>query len=125
VKRVRRVAPKSHYDWLDEHFETFLTRVYVAAERDPEHAKGEKGLISAHGDKCYAYREEWAAAGIPFEHGVAVYLLSYLYPWSNTVRKTDGGWVAPKDWVIAEYPKYKGHMPAAYKAVQQQQQESK
>lgn len=93
----------SHYDWLNEHFEEFL-----------EALGGDwrtcGGIISAHGDKCYSYRDIWYAAGIPFSHGVAIYLLSYIAPWYKEVRDTDNGWVDPFQWVIDSYPKFKKYL---------------
>jgi hypothetical protein len=71
---------------------------------------GDGGIV-AHGDKCYSYRSEWESKGIPFEHGVAIYLLTYLRPYSKEVRETSNGWVAPKDWVIANYHKFVNHLP--------------
>jgi len=110
----RHTRPANHYDWLDQNLETFLDTVFakypVTAERQ---GKEYLGMISAHGDKCYTYRDMWNAAGIPFEHGVAIYLLSYLTPWSEGVRKTRTGWVPVDTWVISQYPTFKDDLPAA------------
>jgi len=73
------------------------------------------GMITAHGDKCYGYRAEWDAAGIPFEHGVAIYLLTYCSPYSKESRETEEGWVDPWRWVIANYERFKPHLPPAFK----------
>ena len=95
----------SHYDYLDEHLPAFFEAVGVAWE-------GNAGIVLAHGDKCYTYHYEWEEAGIPFAHGLAIYLLSYCYPYSQEVRETpDGGWVPPKDWVRANYDRFKAHLP--------------
>lgn len=90
----------SHYTWLDIHFETFLAAVGGSW-------KTCGGIITAHGDKCYSYKRLWEDASVPFSHGVAIYLLSYLSPWSKEVRETAHGWVAPCQWVIDNYSKFK------------------
>lgn len=71
-----------------------------------------RGIIVAHGDKCYGYRDIWNAEGIPFAHGVAMYLLTYCYPFDHEVRQTEErGWVDPYKWVIENYPRYKDLLP--------------
>lgn len=62
-------------------------------------------LSVAHGDKCYGYRDVWEKAGIPFNHGALVYLLTHMNPYSQQVRQTDSGWVPVEDWVIDFYKK--------------------
>lgn len=95
----------NHYDWLEKHLPTFLDSV----------GKGDwisaRGLISAHADKCYSYRSRWEEEGLHFFHGAAIYLLSYLSPWSTEVRETKGGWVAPADWVIQNKDRFLPHLP--------------
>ena len=63
------------------------------------------GMIVAHGDKCYSYQQYWEKQGIPFAHGVAIYLVSYLPPYNKEVRVNapDGSWVAPMNWVADNY----------------------
>jgi hypothetical protein len=87
----------SHYKWLDVNLKQFFANVGIDMER------GNGGIISAHGDKGYSYRDEWERAGIPFEHGMAIFLLSYITPFANEVRDTPGGWVPPVKWVLANY----------------------
>jgi len=95
----------NHYDYLDEHLPAFFEAVGVAWE-------GNGGIIVAHGDKCSSYKDGWEEAGIPFPHGAAIYLLSYCHPYSLEVRDTpDGEWVPPKDWVKANYDRFKAHLP--------------
>lgn len=91
----------NHYDWLDKYLPPFLNKLNIDFNtRCP-------GIISAHADKCYTYRSKWENTGIPFPHGVAVYLLTYLNPYANTVRETNQGWIPPEKWVIDNYPKFK------------------
>jgi hypothetical protein len=109
----------NHYKYLDAHLPTFL---YLLLN-DDEHF----GLVGAHGDKCYQYREYWKAKGIPFEHGCLIYLLSYLYPYSSEVRETrtynneDGSkldtWVDPCKWVIQMYEELLPHILEAEREV--------
>lgn len=91
----------SHYDYLDRTFPSFLKKLGINFEdRCP-------GIIVSHGDKCYAYEGKWEENNISFEHGVSLYLLTYLRPWSEEVRETKNGWVDPSDWVINNYEKFK------------------
>lgn len=94
----------NHYKWLDHHLQTFFKALGVSCTN---------GIIVAHGDKCYSYREEWEDAGIPFSHGVALYLLSYIHPYSKTCRETEGGWIKPSDWVISNYTQLSSLLPPA------------
>lgn len=91
---------QSHYEWLETHLWDFLRKAGV----DPQY---QRGIIVAHGDKCRQYEREWAEAGVPFFHGAAIYLLSYCWPYSQHVRETQFGWVAPKDWVIKSYENFR------------------
>ena len=94
----------SHYDYLDKHWHNFAKIVggnIVWAD----------GIVSAHGDKGYSYQSDWEEAGICFNHGMMLFLLSYVKPFSNTVRDTDKGWVNPCQWVIDNYEKFKAYMP--------------
>lgn len=86
----------NHYKWLDENLPNFLDKLDIPKEYA-------SGLIVAHGDKCYSYKSIWKEAGIPFEKGIAIYLVSYLHPYSTTVRETEHGWVNPCDWVIYQW----------------------
>lgn len=83
----------NHYDWLEENLLEFA-RIFGVDGRL------HKGAIAAHGDKCYGYEEQWKTANIPFPVGVAIYLLSYHRPYSESVRDTSNGWVAPDQWVV-------------------------
>lgn len=103
---IERHPVRNHYRWLDKHLLDF----YRAIDLPDAKYMGDGGIV-AHGDKCYGYRFEWESKGIPFEHGVAIYLLTYLRPYANEVRETRGGWIAPKDWVIANYNKFASFLP--------------
>ena len=67
----------SHYKWLDQNFPKFCAKIGVDFERRCP------GIVTCHGDKCYGYESYWKEHGISFEHGVAIFLLSYLRPWKN------------------------------------------
>jgi len=94
---------KNHYSWLNEHFFDFLVEIGCGDITLSQCV----GILTSHGDKCYSYEDRWKAAGIPFEHGAALYLLSFISPWEENVRNTKNGWVPPVDWVINVYPNYK------------------
>jgi hypothetical protein len=94
----------NHYRWLEEWLEPFFIKIGLN--------KGQhQGMDRAHGDKAYSYQDKWAEHGIPFQHGVAIYLASYCKPFSDEVRNTKAGpWVAPDAWVIANYERFKPHL---------------
>ena len=96
----------SHYEWLDKNFNIFMFRLGL-------NSNDCGGIIVAHGDKCEGYRNMWKMAGIPFNHGIAIYLLTYIKPYSDTVRMTSDGWVSPVMWVIDHYKEFKDLLPAA------------
>ena len=94
---------KSHYGWLDKNFNAFLIELGYSEQQAAEY----QGLIVADGDKAYQYQDRWEDAGIPFNHGVAIYLLSKTHHFSNQVRQTATGWVAPVEWVQDNYMRFK------------------
>lgn len=59
--------------------------------------------LLTHTDKTHQYREVWKAAGIPFNVGVLLYLLTFTYPFTLEVRATANGFVEPAQWVIDLY----------------------
>jgi hypothetical protein len=96
----------SHYKYLDIAFPMFLKNI----------GYGDKwewncGIVTAHGDKGYCYRDDWEEHDIPFHEGMAVYLLTYMNPWANEVRNTDNGFVDPREWVINNYDRFKNDIP--------------
>jgi hypothetical protein len=96
----------SHYDYLEKYLPSFFKNLEIDWERY-------QGIIAAHGDKCGSYRDRWAKHEIPFWQGVAIYLLSYIHPYSHEVRETErDGWVDPCDWVINNHSRFKEFFPA-------------
>lgn len=98
IKRI------NHYDYLTKHLPKFFEDVGVSWDYNA-------GIIGAHGDKCYSYENRWKEANIPFEKGVAIYLLSYTREYGNEVRKTVNGWVDPCSWVISNRDRFIHHLP--------------
>lgn len=94
----------SHYDWLEKHFNSFYKNV-TGKDYDV------RGMIVAHGDKCYSHRDTFEKSGIPFERGVAIYLLTYINPFSKEVRETENGWIDPFVWIINNYNRFVLHFP--------------
>lgn len=101
----------SHYDYLNDYLWDFLEAVGV-------NTRWCRGLIGAHGDKCYCYRQEWEEAGIPFPHGVAIYLAARVQPFAGEFEmqqreaKEDlNRWYHIEQWVIDNYDRFKEHLP--------------
>lgn len=110
VNNQRLDARISHYDWLNAHWE----EVVLAVGGDPNHQLLHRGLISAHGDKVWCCQSEWEEAGIPFHHGVALYLMGRTHVFrgvgfdaKDVMGNTPTGYVSPGDWVVATYPQFK------------------
>jgi hypothetical protein len=97
IKTVKAGKVVNHYDWLEKHLPAFFAKLEIPYPR---------GIIVAHGDKCSSYKAQFERAGIPFEKGVALYLLTYCSPFSKESRETANGWVAPVDWIIANKDRF-------------------
>ena len=97
---------ENHYQWLEANLPAFSQKLQLSYCLTL--------VIVADGDKCYGYREQWKKHGIPFCHGVALYLLLGVPPYSQEARQTTKGWVAPVDWVIKNYDRFKALLPPAW-----------
>lgn len=118
----RRHEKNNHYIWLEKH----LKNIFTAIETDLN-AQGIKnslnwerynaGIISAHGDKAYGYRDYWNENNVPFFHGVAVYLLTYCQPFYEEARENEMNQekfaVPVKLWVVQNYERFKKYLPPA------------
>ena len=91
---------RNHYHWLEVNLLDFFRKL-PELKTQVDSGWLNEGIISAHGDKCYSYRDTWAKAGIPFEHGVAIYLLTYMKPWCNEAD----------NWVVDNYSRFKDLLP--------------
>lgn len=100
VYNTNGVVYDSHYKWLDAHLNDF----WVAVIGESLSESGCAGIVSAHGDKAYSYRKAWTKAGIPFPHGVALFLLSYT-------SYADGYDSPTRDFVIEVYPQLRHFLP--------------
>lgn len=95
----------SQYDYLEVVIDEFWKRVF--GKTTSEMWCG--GIIGAHGDKAYGYKREWSDAGIPFNRGVLLFLLTYTKELGETPKHESC------QWVIDNYPKYLPHIEAAEK----------
>jgi hypothetical protein len=93
---------KNHYEYLEEHLPQFLENVEVKGGWELN-----GGIISAHGDKAYYYRDKWEKNGIYFYHGVSIYLLTYCAPYAKEVRQTKD----PSDWVVENAHRFLPYLP--------------
>ena len=87
----KRKTQMNHYEFIEKHGPKFSEMLGI---------DNVATMSGAHGDKCYQYRDAWEKQQIPFGIGCLVYLLTYVSPYSETVRSTDSGFVPPCDWVI-------------------------
>ena len=78
----------NHYEYIDIVGKRFSDILGVRNIQD---------LVSTHGDKCYAYM--YGKTGIEAGRIACVFLLSYVKPYSETVRDTEYGWVDVESWI--------------------------
>lgn len=96
-----------HYDYLEANLMSFFKLVGI--DTSPHN----NGMIVAHGDKAYGFKYDWNQAEIPFERGVAIYLLSYCSPFNTESRETENGWVDVGDWVRDNYERFEPYLVEA------------
>jgi len=94
----------NHYHWLDKNINIFFNSVLG-------NTVDYTGMISSHGDKCYSYQKRWEEAGIPFPHGVAIYLLGRTPPFDKETGMDKCLYVGADKWVIENYSRFKKHLP--------------
>lgn len=92
----------NHYQWCEKNLLSFFDKCGIKFKQEYVNP-----ILCAHGDKCYGYRNTWMDNGIPFSHGVAIYLLTYETPYSDEVRKTKNGRVDVCGWVVNNYERFK------------------
>jgi len=102
--KIQQMKAINHYHYLEKHLPEFLAKLGIDFNTMP-------GIISAHGDKAYGYRTIFEESGIPFEKGVAIYLLTYIKPFSEECRQTKNGWVPPDQWVIRNKDRFLKYLP--------------
>lgn len=107
---IMSFAP-SHYDWLNENFVQFGENLKNAGLLPHDEPTYLQGLITAHGDKCYTYKDVWEEAGVPFEYGVAAYLMARTRTYKDEVYEGVGAKVDVCQWVIDRYNLFYNHFP--------------
>lgn len=90
------------YDTLNRNFPIFLKN--IGKEDQVQYAES---IIICDSDKCACYREIWKTHGIPYEHGVMIYLITKMKPYSDEARNT----ISASDFVIKYYEHFKKFMP--------------
>jgi hypothetical protein len=96
----------NHYNYLEKHLPKFFEDMSVKGGW-----KWNVGIIGAHGDKFYGYKDMWGKEGIHFFHGCLIMMLTYVLPFSKESRETNFGWVDPAQWVIQNYSRFKDQLP--------------
>lgn len=101
---LKKQLKRNHYRWLEKHLPQFFEDIGLSW-------KNNQGIISAHGDKGYTYRDLWEKNNIPFNHGIAIYLLSYCDPfWFYCRRTHKKEWLPVEQWVIDNYCEFKEYL---------------
>lgn len=107
IKQSKTLNFSSHYDYLQVMLEPFWKLVF---DKTPSEMWC-GGIVSAHGDKCYSYRSDWEKAGISFQHGALLYLLTYTKELGDRPKHES------MEWVTENYPKYLDQIHQAEKQV--------
>ena len=94
-----------HYKYLERVLPAFLEATGIKWEHN-------QGIIVAHGDKFYGYRERIEEAGMTFGQGIAIGMLTYCHPYSAESRETEDGWVAPIDWIVNNKSRFLHLLPS-------------
>lgn len=90
------------YEKLNKDFPVFLKN--IGKEKQIPYAEA---IIACDADKCEQYRKTWENHGIPFEHGVMIYLITKMKPYCDEARKT----ISVSDFVIKHYEEFKVYIP--------------
>ena len=90
------------YEKLNKDFQIFLKN--IGKENQVSYAES---IIICDSDKCMQYREIWEKHGIPFDHGVMIYLITKMKPYCEEARKT----ISASDFVIKYYEQFKVFIP--------------
>ena len=91
-----------NYDVLNRDFPIFLKN--IGKENQVQYAES---IIICDSDKCTQYRDIWENNGIPFEHGVMIYLITKMKPYCNEARRT----ISASEFVIKYYEQFKKFIP--------------
>lgn len=86
---------------MEDKFRGFLIRI-----GRPDLVKYAESIIVADSDKCEQYRKMWESAGVPYEHGVMIYLISKNRPYCLVAREK----VLIGQWVIDSYPEFRRYI---------------
>lgn len=93
----------NHHRWLDQHFIEFATHPKVLGSRFSEEYL--KTIRELNCNDCESYRNLWHENGIPFAHGVAMYLLLCLGKYD--LLDEDAG-----QWIVEFYDQFRPYFPA-------------
>lgn len=96
IRQTKKLEFESHYDYLDAMLEPFWKLVF---DKTPDQMAC-AGIVIAHGDKAYSYKEDWKKKDIPFHRGVLLFLLTYTQLLGDTPKHQSC------EWVINKYPEY-------------------
>ena len=96
IKNIKKLDFLSHYDYCDKMLTKFFLKIFGKTPSD----MWCNGIVVSHGDKAYGYKREWEKAGIPFHHGVLIFLLTYTSELGDTPKHESS------KWVISNYTKY-------------------
>lgn len=107
VRNTKELKFENHYRYLDAMLEPFWKLVF---DKTPDQMYC-GGIIISHGDKGYGYKDTWEKAGIRYDRGMLLYLLTYTKELGDRPKHES------EEWVIENYPKYLERIEMAEKSV--------
>lgn len=106
IKERKHERPFNHYDYID----VVLPEMVILLRRVHPDINLLGVCPVSHGDKVYQYKSKFENAGIPFQRGAVLHLLSY----SSLLDRPRHEVV---EWVIEQYPFFKSFFQAAEDAL--------
>lgn len=87
--------------YMNAHTDAFMEKVF---EGDEVYIKSTRGMVSAHGDKTYQYKDFWERHGLEYKKAQIIYFLTYT-------KVMDRPKPESKEWVVDNYKKYQHLLP--------------
>jgi hypothetical protein len=94
--------------WIDDNFWDFLKELGIHKSMFEKYER----IIYSKIDLANHYKETFRRDEIPFYHGVCLFLLTYIPPWSAESGDIgDGIYIKVEDWIKSNYDFFKDKLP--------------
>jgi hypothetical protein len=100
---------KIDYAWLED----AMPKILFNLGKPPEVWLYASNSARLYAHICHDFRFPWENNDIPFNHGIALFLLSFFEPWLSNSHDAETGEYDPQMWVLANYNRFKEYFPPA------------